>query len=151
MANTKLSDLGSRKVGISAGPEVIRTALSDGASIPGDMVGLDASTGQIVPHDEGATSHPDSFLGILDDIPDKAEATAQTADKPVSIIFPTSGRRYRVNVTNPAATVIVGWAIGTSADAGKMAVLATKNAAGADGHITKQMVTGDTVAEVQWN
>ena len=151
MVNTKLSDLGSRKVSMSPGPEKIESLFGDGVSKPGDVVGIDIATGQIIAHDEGAGTTSETLKGIVADNPLVAEDTAIPTTMLTPVIIPQSGRDYRVNLTDPGgATHIQGWNIGLSADAGKFAGVATANTAGAVANLISAMANGDLVGEIRW-
>ena len=147
----KYTDLGSRDVALSGLGEIRRPALGDGVSRPGDVVGIDAATGRIIAHDEGAGTTSETFYGIVDDLPTIAANAVIPTDVGCSVIKPQSGHKYRIGITDPGgATHIKGWNIALSADAGKCAGVATANTAGAVANLSKAMANLDTWGEVDW-
>lgn len=147
MANTKISDLGSRRIAISGLPEIRKPALGDGTCKPGDIVGVISATGKVVRTDIGASEY---FEGIVDDDPTIAEDTAIADGAPLSIIYPTSGHVYRTKMEDPGGAEERGTPIGFSNEAGALEDLAAVNTAGLVGYLETDMANGDTVGEVRW-
>jgi hypothetical protein len=147
MANTKISDLGSRKIALSGLGEIYLPALGDGTAKPGDMVGITDATGRVVRCDIGAS---ELFRGILDDLPTIAEDTAITAALPCSIIVPQPGHQYRVKMEDAGGALTSGQPMGFSDDAGAMEDIAGLGTAGVHAVLTKAIVDDDVVCEIQW-
>lgn len=150
MANTKISNLGSRDIALSGLGEIKRSALGDGTAKPGDLVGIIAATGKVVRTDLGVGTTSETFIGIVDDNPTYADDTATTDGKPLSVIVPQSGHRYRVKMEDPGGAIIEGFPMGFSDDAGAMEDIATMSTAGVYANLDKAVVDDDVVCEVVW-
>lgn len=149
MANTKISDLGSRKISLSGLGEIKIPALGNGVAKPGDIVGITDATGKIVGIDIGAS---ELFRGIVDDKPEIAENTAIADGAPCAVIIPQSGHIYRLGITDASGAVVSGLPHKVSATAGKLEGPANTNmnTAGNMAVNTKALANGDTVMEAQW-
>jgi len=148
MTNTKISNLGSRR--ICLGTEESRIpAIGNGVAKPGDIVGITDATGKVVGIDIGAS---EMFRGILDDLPTLAEDTAVPDGAPCSVIIPKSGNFYRIGITDPTGAVVSGLSHAVSATAGKLVGAANTNlnTAGNMAINSKSLGNGDTVMEAQW-
>jgi len=117
MANTKISDLGDRRIAISGLPEIRIPAKGNGIAKPGDVVGIVRSTGKIAGTDIGAFEY---YEGILDDNPDLEEDTPIPDGATCSVIVPQSGHKYRIGCVDMGGEVLKGTRLGFSASAGKM-------------------------------
>lgn len=151
MANTKISDLGSRKICVSDIDEKRIPALGNGVAKPGDVVAIVRSTGQVAGSDIGAFEY---FEGIMDDDPTIAEDTAIAAGAACSVIIPQSGHRYRIHCVDLGGAVLEGTRMGFSATAGALAKCAAIGVAGSVIHgicsTSSLGANGDTVVEVTW-
>jgi hypothetical protein len=147
MANTKISNLGSRKISLLP-DEVRKPALGNGTAKPGDIVGITDSTGKVVGTDIGAS---ELYRGILDDLPTIPEDTAIPDGVPCMVIIPRSGRFYRVACTDPSGAVVSGLPhkLSTTAGALEGAANSNMNTAGNFGINSKALANGDTVMEMQ--
>jgi hypothetical protein len=143
MVNTKITDLGGRKIALSPFPEIKLGALGDGTSKPGDLVYINTSGKAVY-----ATTA--LFNGIVDDDPTIAENTAIADGAPLTIIKPKSGHVYRVKMADQGAGRAVGanmvLANGTGAITYQgdttLDILAQLNTA---------VVDDDTVCELTWS
>jgi hypothetical protein len=149
MSNTKISDLGSRRIAISGLPEIRKTALGNGTAKPGDVVGVASATGKVAGSDDGAFEY---FEGIVDDDPTIAEDTAIADGSPLSLIVPQSGHLYRVHTDDPGGAALRGTSMGFGAGAGALDQLDELNDADKTtmAYLEKDQANGDTVAEVRW-
>ena len=147
MVNTKISDLGSRKIALSGKEEIRVPAKGDGTSKSGDAVGIAVTTGYAVRSDIGAS---ELFIGILDDQPDMADDTAITAGKACSVIIPQSGHKYRVKMEDSGASQYKGQPLGFSDTAGAFEDVAALSTAGCVATLAKDIVDDDTVCEIYW-
>lgn len=147
MVKTKISDLGDRRIAISGLPETRKPALGNGTAKPGDIVGVDSSTGKVVASDIGAS---ELFTGIVDDDPTIAENTAIADGKPLSLLLPQKNHVYRTKIEDPAGAKVEGQPYGFSDIAGALEGLAALNTAGCVGYLDSAVANGDTVAEIRW-
>lgn len=151
MANTKISDLGSRKICVSDINEKRIAALGNGTAKPGDVVGIVRTTGYATGTDIGGFEY---FEGILDDNPNTAEDTAIVAGVACSVIVPQAGHRYRVGCVDLGGAVLEGTRMGFSAAAGKMqkatAVGVAQSTIYGIASTSSLGANGDTVVEVTW-
>lgn len=149
MANTKISDLGSRKIAVSGLGEIRIPALGNGTAKPGDVVGVTDATGKVVGINIGSS---EMFRGILDDDPTLAENTAITDGKACSIIIPQKGHRYRVHCKDPSGAVVSGLPHKFGDVAGTVlgAANTNMNTAGNCCINSQALANGDTVMEAEW-
>ena len=147
MANTKISDLGDRRIAISGLPEVRKPALGNGTAKPGDIVAIDSTTGKVVATDIGVS---ELFEGIVDDDPTIAEDTAIADGKPLSLLLPSKNHVYRTKIEDPAGAKVAGQPYGFSDTAGALEGLAAANTAGCQGYLHTAVANGDTVGEIRW-
>ena len=145
MVNTKISDLGSRDIALSAGGEVRKTAIADGTAKPGDLVGITDADGKSM---QTGTGGVDYFTGILDNDYKTAEDTAIPVGTIVSIIVPRSGRLYRVKCLDFAGAAVQGAAVIHGTAGAVTFHAAIENAT--LGYLNKAIVDDDTVCEVRW-
>lgn len=147
MANTKISDLGDRRIAISGLPEIRIPALGDGTAKPGDQVGITDATGKVVRSDLGAS---ELWRGILDDEPTVAEDTAIPDGAPCSVIIPQGGHLYRCKCEDPTGAVVSGTPHTWSNDAGALEDQAALNTGEVLAVNEKPLANGDTVGEFRW-
>lgn len=148
MANTKISDLGTREISVQGNDKRV-SALGDGTAKPGDLVGITDATGKVVQTDIGAS---EMFRGILDNDYKTAEDTAIPDGSPCSIIIPESGKKYNMKCKDPGGAVVSGLAHKLSDTAGAIEGAANTNivTAGSKALNTRALANGDTVGEFQW-
>lgn len=146
MANTKISDLGDRRIAISGLPEIRKPALGDGTAKPGDIVGINSS-GKVVQTQVGTS---ELFDGILDDEPILAEDTAIPDGYACSVIVPQSGHLYRCKMEDAGGSVAAGMPHAVGSTAGALEDTANLNTATPLAKLEKAIVDNDTVGEFRW-
>jgi len=142
MAKTKISDLGSRDIALSAGGEVRKSAIADGTAKPGDLVGITDADGKAV---QTGTGGVDYYTGILDNDYKTAEDTAIPVGTIVSIIIPRSGRLYRSKCLDFGGAAVQGAAVKLGTGGAVTFDAAIENAT--FGYLNKAIVDDDTVCE----
>jgi len=144
-AKTKISDLGSQ-ICVDDENEHLIPALGNGTAVPGDLCGIDETTGRVVGTDEGAF---DEFLGILKESKITGTETAIVAGVKCSLIVPKSGHRYRIRCLDTVDTQGAGFALDFSATPYKADAAASQNVARMNLSLPMYQ-DDDTVAEVTW-
>jgi len=143
MAKTKLSDLGS-SVCVDDQNEKTVPALGNGTAVPGDLCGIDPTTGRVVGTD---TESAQNFVGILKESKITGTETAIVAGIPCMLVVPKSGHNYRVRTIDLNEDWNVGFAMQTSGTAGKME---TWTHFPQIAKLSLPYIDNDTVAEVTW-
>jgi len=148
MANTKISDLGN-EICLSAGEEIRIPALGNGIAKPGEIVGITDATGKVVGIDIGAS---ELYRGILDKHWKTGIDAVITDGERCSIVVPTSGRQYRVWITDASGAVTTGNGHIVSTTAGRLVgtAAANMNTAGNLCININVLANGDLVMECQW-
>jgi len=142
MTNNKISDLKGDVIVGDEGEEEITTMLADGTAKAGQFVGN--SSGTVAGCD---TDGVDTFVGIQLKRYDTDLDTAPTAAKPVRVVKPKSGHKYRVFVTDLNASG-PGILLNFGSTAGSLSVVAAiENEKVAK---TVSYTDGDTVAVIEW-
>jgi hypothetical protein len=137
-----ISGLGGSVICGDENDEDMVTMIADGTAKAGWLVGN--SSGTIAGTD---TDGVDTFVGILKERYDTDLDSIPTAGKPVTVVRPRSGHRYRVFVTDLNASG-PGLPLQFGATAGSLSVVAAVE--GAKVAYTTKYTDNDTVAEITW-
>jgi len=145
MANTKLSDIGTKVAIASKGKKTV-SALGDGTAKPGDAVGIILATGKVVQTDIGVS---ELFTGFLDINVETDMDTAIVDGVPCEIIIPQSGLDYNIQVEDPAGDEGEGYPYTFSDTAGAMEQAASAILGKA--RLASTLATGDLYGTVRWD
>jgi len=148
MANTVISDLGN-EICLSAGEEIRLPALGNGIAKPGEIVGITDADGKIVGIEVGTS---ELFAGIVDKHWKTGIDAVIAAGEKCSVVVPTTGRMYRLWITDASGAVTRGNGHTVSATAGRLvgAAAASMNTAGVLCTNTNVLANGDLVMESRW-
>lgn len=146
MAKTDIMDLGS-SVCVDDQDEKYIPALGDGAGIPGDLCSVITGTGKIQLSTIGALEF---FSGILMESKITGTETAIPDGTPCRLVVPKSGHGYRINIVAAGDTDEIGTGVTFSTTAGKAETTDTTLILSQIGRISLEVLTGDTVCELNW-
>ena len=149
MTKTKIEHLGS-SVCVDDQDEKYMAALGNDAGVPGDLCSVIAGTGKI----QGATVGAlEFFSGILMESKITGSEAAIGDGVPCKLVVPKSGHAYRIRCKSVAETAKVGNGLTFSTTAFKAERTVGAGTAlikGFIGQVSLEVLTGDTVCEMNW-